>query len=48
MSAGPKTLGQRIAESPAFKTFLLKREAAAAVADFPASDIDKEVGACYV
>ena len=45
VSAGSKTFGERIAESPAFKTFLLKREAAEAVGDFPATDVDKQVGA---
>ena len=44
VSAGPKTFGQRISEGPAFTTFLLKREAAQVVNDFPASDADKEVG----
>ena len=43
VSAGPKTFGQRISEGPAFTTFLLKREAAQVVNDFPASDADKEV-----
>mmetsp|Transcript_33238 Transcript_33238/g.73506 ORF Transcript_33238/g.73506 Transcript_33238/m.73506 type:complete len:629 (+) Transcript_33238:92-1978(+) len=42
VAAGPKTLGERIAESPAFSTFLLKREAEAVKGDFPASDVEKE------
>lgn len=42
VSAGPKTLGERISESPAFGTFLLKREAEAAKGDFPVTDAEKE------
>lgn len=43
VSAGPKTLGERIASSPAFTTFLLKREADAAKGDYPTTDAEKEV-----
>ena len=43
--AGPKTLGQRIAGTPAFKSFFLKRETAEAVeAELPPSEAEAKVG----
>lgn len=42
VASGPKTLGERVSASPAFSTFLLKREAEAVKADFPATDAEKE------
>ncbi|KAG1681525.1 hypothetical protein FOA52_014031 [Chlamydomonas sp. UWO 241] len=42
VAAGPKTLGQRVAASPAFSTFLLSRESAAVVGDFETTDAQKE------
>jgi hypothetical protein len=49
VSAGPKTFGQLMSESPAFKTFLLKRESTDSVAaEFPATDADKQGAALAV
>jgi hypothetical protein len=42
--AGPKTLAQRIAASPAFQTFFLKRETAETVAsEVPPSEEEAKV-----
>jgi hypothetical protein len=43
--AGPKTLAERIAASPAFQTFFLKRETAQTVAsEVPPSEEETKVG----
>lgn len=43
VSTGPKTLSERIADSPAFTKFLLRRDKEAAKTEIPASEVEAQV-----